>query len=142
MIVGVGVDLVQISRVRRSLERFGDRFAGKILCEAEMERMSRRTDRAAWLAKRFAAKEAVAKALGTGMRQGVHFAQILVSRQKGGAPIVQLSGAALARAEALGVTRAHISISDEQDYAVAFAVLESDPDTPTSGDRTSVLSPR
>lgn len=127
MIVGIGVDLARISRVQGSLERFGDRFAGKILSEVEMDRLIRRPDRAAWLAKRFAAKEAVAKALGTGMRQGVHFSQIVVSRKQGGAPAVQLSGAALARAESLGVTHTHITITDEHDYAIAFAVLESRP---------------
>ena len=74
--------------------------------------------------KRFAAKEAVAKALGTGMRAGVHFRQITVARKKSGAPSIELSGAARERAAELGADAIHVSISDEADYAVAFAVME------------------
>ena len=77
-----------------------------------------------FLAKRFAAKEAVAKALGTGMRAGVHFVQINVSSKRSGAPVVELSGAAKSRADNLGVERVHISISDEREHAIAFVVLE------------------
>lgn len=126
MIVGVGVDIVRIERVRRSLARFGDRFASKILAPAEFERFGLARDKGAWLAKRFAAKEAAAKALGTGMRGGVHFSQIVVERKSSGAPAMTFTGAAHARAQGKGVSAVHVSISDETDVAVAFVVLESD----------------
>jgi len=124
VIVGIGVDIVEISRIRKSLARYGDRFADKILTDAEKAAFREATDQGAWLAKRFAAKEAVAKALGTGMRRGVHFRQMIVDRKKSGAPFITLSGAAEKRAEALGVSGRHLSISDEDAYAVAFVVLE------------------
>ena len=125
MIVGIGVDMVEIHRVEQSLERFGGRFAGKLLSAGELARFRDATMPAAFLAKRFAAKEAVAKALGTGMRAGVHFTQITIARRKSGAPCVELSGAAQQRADQLGVASIHISISDEADHAIAFAVMES-----------------
>jgi holo-[acyl-carrier protein] synthase len=124
VIVGIGVDVVDVGRVRKSLDRFGDRFAGKVLSEAERARFGKSRDKAAWLAKRFAAKEAAAKALGTGMRAGVHFSQITVARKSSGAPLIELSGAAAERAATLGAGTMHVSISDEKDYAVAFVVLE------------------
>ena len=127
MIIGIGVDVVDVGRVRKSLDRFGARFADKVLSEVERERFGRSRDRAAWLAKRFAAKEAAAKALGTGMRAGVHFSQITVARKASGAPFIELSGAAAERAAAIGAGKMHVSISDEKDYAVAFAVLEGRP---------------
>lgn len=124
MIVGIGVDIVEIDRIASSWTRFGERFAEKILCEDEMRRFRESADPVAWLAKRFAAKEAVSKALGTGMRAGVHFGQIGIGGTAGHAPVVALTGAAAARAEKLGVTGSKVSISDETHYAVAFAVLE------------------
>lgn len=124
MIVGIGVDIVEISRIRRSLARYGDRFTDKILTDAEKAWFREATDQGAWLAKRFAVKEAVAKALGTGMRRGVHFRQMVVGRKKSGAPVITLSGAAAKRAEALSVSGKHVSISDEDAYAVALVVFE------------------
>lgn len=125
MIAGIGVDIVRVSRLANSLSRFGDRFAVKVLSQAEMPRFVSATNQAAWLAKRFAAKEAVAKALGTGMRGGVHFRQITVARKKSGAPCIELTGAARTRADKLGAAAVHISISDEAEYAVALAILET-----------------
>lgn len=124
MIVGIGVDIVELERVERSWRRFGEKFAKKILSENEQARFADASDHVAWLAKRFAAKEAVSKALGTGMRAGVQFRQIEVQGKPGRAPTVELSGAARDRAAELGVTDALLSISDERHYAVAFAVLE------------------
>jgi holo-[acyl-carrier protein] synthase len=124
MIVGIGVDLVEIERVRRSLARFGDRFAQKILSSREMALFSQRGRDPAWLAKRFAAKEAAAKALGTGMRRGVHFPQITIERSRGGPPQLMFSGVAQQTAAGLGATRFHVSLSDEAAYATAFVVLE------------------
>lgn len=125
MILGIGVDMVEIHRVEQSLARFGDRFARKVLSAGELARFREANHPAAFLAKRFAAKEAVAKALGTGMRAGVHFVQITIDRKKSGAPRVELSGAARQRAEKLGAGTIHVSISDEADHAIAFAVMES-----------------
>ena len=125
MIAGIGVDMVRIQRLEASLARFGDRFAARVLSGEEMHRYEQAVNKPAWLAKRFAAKEAVAKALGTGMRAGVHFRQISVARKRSGAPRIELSGAAKQRAETLGVGAIHISISDEAEYAVAFVVLDS-----------------
>lgn len=124
MIVGIGVDLVKVDRIRQIYERFGTRFANKILSPREQESLGRRSDKAAYLAKRFAAKEAVAKALGTGMRSGVHFVQISVERNRAGAPQVVLHDVAREKADALGVGTVHLSISDEADAAIAFVVLE------------------
>jgi len=124
MIVGIGVDMVDVRRVERSLERFGQRFAGKVLSPEEQAEFRLRTAPASWLAKRFAVKEAVAKALGTGMRGGVHFGQITVTRGTHGAPGFTLAGAAAARAERLGAASHHVSVSDEGDCAVAFVILE------------------
>lgn len=124
MIAGIGVDMVKVERIARSLERFGDRFVGKILAPNEMSAWREAHNPVALLAKRFAAKEAVAKALGTGMRGGVHFPQIVIHRKRSGAPEVVLSGAAAKRAETLKVMATHITISDEEEYVVAFAVME------------------
>lgn len=124
MILGIGVDLVETARLEKSVDRFGARFAGKILSERELPRFAEAPGKAAYLARQFAAKEAVAKALGTGMRGGVHFRQIEVLRGKGGAPYVELCGKARQRAQELGVRALHISISDERRYAVACAVAE------------------
>lgn len=125
MILGIGVDIVSIPRVAKSLARFGDKFAAKILSDAEMPRYAVAVNKAAWLAKRFAAKEAVAKALGTGMGAGVYFTQITVSNKKSGAPLIELSGAASQRAARLGADLVHISISDDAEYSVAFVILET-----------------
>ncbi len=124
MIAGIGVDIVEISRVARSLDRWGDRFRDKILHKKEVRTGQSGAIAAAYLARQFAAKEAVSKALGTGMRAGVHFGDIKILRGKGGAPLVELSRGAAARASKLGANKIHISISDEVDYAIAYAVAE------------------
>lgn len=125
MIVGIGVDLVAVARLRRALDRFGDRFARKILGSEELVTYAESADRAAFLARRFAAKEAASKALGTGMGGGIHFRQISTLHVKSGAPLLSLEGAAARRAAMLGVTAMHLSLSDEKDHAIALVVLES-----------------
>ena len=125
MILGIGIDLVEVERLARSLARFGDRLTGKLLSARELELMaSKAQGRPAWLARQFAAKEAVSKALGTGMKGGVHFRQIEVLRRETGAPFVELQGRARQRAADLGVQAMHISITDEKRYAIAYAVAE------------------
>lgn len=130
MIAGIGVDIVEVARVERALARFGDRFAAKILSAVELGTFSQRQDKPHFLAKRFAAKEATAKALGTGMRRGIHFHNIVIERKRSGAPSVLLSGPSEARAKKMGATRIHLTLSDEPGHAIAFVVIESS-DNPT-----------
>lgn len=125
MIFGVGTDIVLISRIRRSLDRFGDRFAQKILAAQEMADFSTARAPEFFLAKRFAAKEAVSKALGTGMRQGVTFRSIQIDHDAAGKPLVKLVGDAADVAERKGIAHLHISLSDERDQALAFVVAET-----------------
>lgn len=121
MIVGIGTDIVEVSRIQRVLTRFGERFTGKILCAGEHRSITGHR-LAAYLARQFSAKEAVSKALGTGMSSGVHFRNIEIARKESGAPLVRLSGEAKSRAEKLGISDIHISMSDERDYAIAYVV--------------------
>ncbi|MAV25107.1 MAG: holo-[acyl-carrier-protein] synthase [Gammaproteobacteria bacterium] len=123
MIRSIGVDLVARERIARSIERFGTRFVDKLLDDGERVRFDQLAkDQVGYLARRFAGKEAVAKALGTGMRQGVSFRQIGIRKRSDGSPWVELKGAALER---LGTDRIHISLSDERDHAIAWVVIES-----------------
>lgn len=121
MIVGVGTDIVDSRRIEHSLRRFGEKFQNRILSAGE-HRSLQDKELAAYIARQFAAKEAVAKVLGTGMRQGVSFRSICVYRNEQGAPYVTLEGGARQIADSLGITRIHISLSDERHYALAFAV--------------------
>ena len=125
MIVGVGTDIVEINRIAESLARLGERFAQRILSTSELELFHSHVNQAAFLAKRFAAKEAVGKALGTGIGQGVSWVEIEVLHDELGAPRLTFSGEAQQWCERRGVANSHISLSDEKDYAVAFVVLEA-----------------
>ncbi|ACV26179.1 holo-ACP synthase [Kangiella koreensis] len=125
MIFGVGTDIVDIERIARSVERNGDKFAERILAPVEIELYQKTKNKINYLAKRFAAKEAVSKALGTGMRQGIDFAQLIISNDEIGKPQVNLESKALAWAEQNKITKIHLSISDEKKHAVAFAIAES-----------------
>ena len=124
MIMGVGTDIVDVRRIQRILTRFGARFTDKVLCAGE-RRSLRGRRLAAYLARQFSAKEAVSKALGTGMRSGVHFRNIEIVREESGAPFVRLTGEAKFRAEELGISDIHISISDEWDYAISYVIASS-----------------
>ena len=129
MIIGIGSDLSDIRRVAASLERFGDRFVQRIYTDVEQTRSERKGNRAASYAKRFAAKEACAKALGTGMRDGVFWRDMGVVNLESGQPTMALTNGALARLQALtppGLTaRIHLSLTDEPPYAQAFVVIEA-----------------
>ena len=128
MIVGIGVDICQISRLERTLQRFGHRVARRVLHPLEMPRYQRcRNDnqRVHYLAKRFAGKEAVAKALGTGLSHGVYLRSIAITNKPSGQPQVVLDGDAQHYANKLNINAIHISISDEQAYAIAYVVCES-----------------
>lgn len=122
MILGVGTDIVAIPRVAKVLQRFPQRFTDKILAPIEQ----RETMDAAYVAKRFAAKEAALKALGTGLRGGIQWTDLQVLNDALGKPQLKLQGAAAALAAQRGVTQLHVSLSDERDYALAFVILEGE----------------
>ena len=126
MIYGVGTDLVEIARVARALERFGDRFAERILCAPELARFRTVGCSAAYLAKRFAAKEAFGKALGCGVRAPAHWHGLWVSTHDLGQPRLEFSSALAARLATEGICRTHVSISDERGLATATVILECD----------------
>lgn len=125
MILGIGSDIVQVDRMRRGLARFGERFALRILSESELVTFSKSVKQAHYLARRFAAKEATVKALGTGFSQGVYLSNIEIAHDVNGKPLVKLTGKASCRAEQLGASFIHLSISDEKDYALAFVIMSS-----------------
>jgi len=131
VILGVGSDLTDIRRVAATLERFGERFTGRLFTPVERTRSERKVDRAASYAKRFAAKEACAKALGTGMRRGVFWKDMGVVNTRSGQPTLALTGGAAARLEEMlpnGYKAAiHLSLTDDHPYAQAFVVIEALP---------------
>lgn len=122
MIIGIGTDIVQIDRIKRALERRGRSFAERILCADELTIFDKRNASEAYLAKRYAAKEAASKALGTGVGL-ISWQDMEVSNDSRGGPVLTLKGAALQRMLKMGVTHVHLSLSDEKDFAVAFVVL-------------------
>ncbi|MDA8362206.1 MAG: holo-ACP synthase [Gammaproteobacteria bacterium] len=124
MIIGVGTDIVEVARLAAGLERFGAAYAVRILAPTERAAFSDSAKPAHYLAKRFAAKEAVAKALGCGFRGDFGLRDIAVDTDALGAPRLTLSGGAHQYAARRGVARLHLSLSDERLYAVAFVVLE------------------
>ena len=123
MIVGLGTDIVDMERIEKIAERFGERFAGHILHPEELEQW-RESPHPTFLAGRFAAKEALVKALGTGFSQGIWVSDILIRKGVNGEPVAQLSGAALERLRALGGDSVHISISHDRHSAMAVVILE------------------
>lgn len=125
MIAGVGTDIVSIARVAAVLARHGDRFVARVLVADERARLPADARRARWLAKRWAAKEAVAKAFGTGIGGQLGFQDIVIGNDAAGQPRVFLQGAGALLAQARGIAQVHLSLSDEQDTALAFVVLET-----------------
>ncbi len=125
MIVGIGSDIVSVARMKKSLDRNGDKFSQRILHSSELLQLQAISKKDQFLAKRFAVKEAASKALGTGFSEGVSWQDIYIEHDELGKPILCFSGRALIRAESLGVKRQHVTLSDEREYAVAFVVLES-----------------
>ena len=132
MVVGIGCDLVRVSRVQASIDKFGFKFAQRILCPEELESFQASKQPAAYLTKRFASKEAISKALGTGIGAGVSFHDMLITSNSLGQPQVELSGQALVRAQQLGADCVQLSISDEAGMALAFALLATSGDHVTS----------
>lgn len=124
MIAGIGTDIVEVARIADALERFGERFRRRVLTGAERRDFADIESEARWFAKRYAAKEAVAKAFGTGIGGQLSFQDIVVGREESGRPLLSFRGDGAALAARLGVTRAHLSLSDEREFALAFVVLE------------------
>jgi len=127
MIHGIGSDLVEIKRLEVSLQRHGRRLAERILTSDELTGFDQAPNPAAYLAKRFAAKEAAVKALGTGFRHGISLRHIGVGREPMGRPLLEFHGEMAARVAAAGIVASHLSLSDEREYALAFVVLERKP---------------
>lgn len=131
MIVGLGTDIAEIERIEQKVPAAGEvdaltqcRLAKRVLTDAEMALFIASSMPGRYLAKRFAAKEAAAKALGTGIGRGVSFQHIEISNDANGAPLVSFSGGAAERLALLGGVRGHISIADEKHYATATVILE------------------
>ncbi|HSH28929.1 MAG TPA: holo-ACP synthase [Thiohalobacter sp.] len=125
-IYGIGTDIVSIARMEQALARFGRRFAERILGDAELGELDACARPAALLAKRFAVKEAVAKAFGTGFRDGLRLQDIQVGHDARGRPEMHYQGAAQALVRTHAVTASHVSIADERDYAIAYVILLAD----------------
>ncbi len=123
---GIGVDLVQIPRMRRVLERWQDRFLRRVFTDAEIAYCQKRRDPVPHLAARFAAKEAALKALGIGLRLGVSWRELEVRRERGQPPVLVLSGRTRSIGEAQGARRLLLSLTHEGDYAFAQCVLVGD----------------
>jgi len=131
MIIGIGSDLSDIRRIAMTLERFGDRFTRRAFTEIERSRAERKPDKASSYSKRFAAKEACAKALGTGLKRGVYLADMGVVNLRSGQPTMALTGGAAARLAELtpqGMQAfIYLSLTDDYTYAQAFVVIEARP---------------
>ncbi len=134
MILGIGTDLANIDRIQRTLDRFGDRFRNRVFTPAEQRKAERRRDVAGTYAKRWAAKEACSKALGTGLRMGIAWKDMGVTNLRSGQPVMQLTGWALERLNAMTPKGyqaiVHVSLTDDHPWAQAFVVIEARPTPP------------
>ena len=132
MIIGIGTDLCDIRRIEKTLERFGHRFIERLFDEAEQKKADRRQNPASSYAQSFAAKEACAKALGTGFREGVFWRDVVVANHPSGQPYLILSGGAKARLDSLVPpgSEARIDISQTDEYPMAQAVVIISAETP------------
>ncbi len=126
MIIGIGTDLCEISRIESAMQRFGDRFAQKVLVESELERLRSHAKPASYLAKRFAAKEALSKALGTGIRYPVTWRRMGVINLPSGRPTFRFEPDLAAYLDRRGIQRVHLSITDETGLAGAYVILEGE----------------
>ena len=133
MIIGLGNDLIDIQRIEKTLERFGQRFIDRVFTQTEQKRSDRRMMRAASYAKRFAAKEACAKALGTGLRQGVFWRDMGVANLPSGKPTLVLTNGALARLEKITpagmIPQIDLTITDDFPLAQAIVIISAVPKT-------------
>ncbi len=126
MIFGIGTDIVRVARMQTNLEQHGERFAARVLSDVEFTEFTKLSNvavQARFLAKRFAAKEAAAKALGTGFRDGLSLKHAVVAHDEHGKPLLQWQGAGCEFVERFGIGESFLSIADEADYAIAYVVL-------------------
>jgi len=124
MIVGTGVDIAEVGRIKAAVERFGERFLKRVFTPAEVRYCMGKLNAAERLAARFAAKEAGMKAIGTGLRHGVTWQDVEVLRLPGQRPILKFSGKAAEFADRLGCKRTHLSLSHTKEQAIAYVILE------------------
>ncbi|WP_372884973.1 holo-ACP synthase [Shimia sp.] len=131
MILGIGTDLANIDRIENTLERFGDRFRNRVFTETEQAKAERRRDTVGTYAKRWAAKEACSKALGTGLRMGISWKDMSVSNLKTGQPVMQVTGWAARRLQEMTPEGheaiIHVTLTDDHPWAQAFVVIEARP---------------
>jgi holo-[acyl-carrier protein] synthase len=125
MVIGIGTDVIEIARIAQSLDRFGDRFLHRVYTAREIAYCLRKRNSAESLAARFAAKEAAAKALGTGISRGIGWLDLEVVRQPSGKPTLHLSGRAAAHAQKLGVATISLSLTHSKDTALAVVIMEN-----------------
>ena len=123
MTIAIGTDIVEIKRIADASKRQGDKFVQRILTESEIAEYRGRGNSVAFLAKRFAAKEAIAKALGTGIGRGISFQHMVISNNADGAPLVELQENAAERLKQLGGNKVLLSLSDEKNYALAYVAI-------------------
>jgi holo-[acyl-carrier protein] synthase len=123
MIIGIGTDLVHIPRMQSLIDKHGDKIAQRILSHKEFAEYQLQLKPAAFLAKRFAAKEAVSKALGTGFRDGLSLRHIMVNNNELGKPELRYEAAGQEKMAEHGVSRSHLSLSDDNEYAIAYVIL-------------------
>jgi len=134
MILGIGTDLANIERIQGTLDRFGDRFKNRVFTEIEQQKAERRRDTAGTYAKRWAAKEACSKALGTGLAMGIAWRDMSVSNLKSGQPVMHVTGWAAERLAEMTPTgheaTIHVTLTDDHPWAQAFVVIEARPTSP------------
>ncbi|MGB3317092.1 MAG: holo-ACP synthase [Albidovulum sp.] len=134
MILGIGTDLANIERIQGTLDRFGDRFLTRVFTELEQRKAESRRDRAGTYAKRWAAKEACSKALGTGLRMGISWKDMAVTNLRTGQPVMHLTGWAAERLAAMTPEGhdaiVHVTLTDDHPWAQAFVVIEARPFSP------------
>lgn len=131
MILGIGTDLANIERIQGVLDRHGDRFRNRVFTERELAKAARRADEAGTLAKRWAAKEACSKALGTGLAMGISWRDMAVSNLATGQPVMELTGWAAERLAEMTPpgheARVHVTLTDDHPWAQAFVLIEALP---------------
>lgn len=123
MIYGIGTDIVHINRMQENIDKYGDKFAKRILTAFELSEYGTKNNKAAFLAKRFAAKEATAKAMGTGFSQGLSLHHIGVINDDAGKPTLEFLDVAELFLKKNNIKQSHLSLADEREYAVAFVTL-------------------
>ena len=138
MILGIGTDLANIERIERTLERFGDRFRNRVFTDVEQRKAERRADTPGTYAKRWAAKEACSKALGTGLRMGIAWKDMAVSNLRTGQPVMHVTGWAAERLKEMTPEGheaiIHVTLTDDHPWAQAFVVIEARPVSVTGRD--------